>query len=162
VSQTANQNPFGLSLSKAAPLFTSLVKKKGCPSTSSGRTAWVGWTSRIALTLLAALLIATPAHASRIKDLGAFQGVRTNQLTGYGIVVGLAGTGDDNLAYATQAMGGVASRFGLVLPPGVNPSLRNAAAVMITAELPAFANPGQRIDITVSALGAPAPCAAAP
>jgi flagellar P-ring protein precursor FlgI len=79
--------------------------------------------------------------------------VRPNQLTGYGIVVGLAGTGDDNLAYATQAMGGVASRFGLTLPPGVNPSLRNAAAVMITAELPAFANPGQRIDITVSALG---------
>jgi flagellar P-ring protein precursor FlgI len=108
---------------------------------------------RFMLAALAALLIATPANATRIKDLGAFQGVRTNQLTGYGIVVGLAGTGDDNLAYATQAMGGVASRFGLVLPPGVNPSLRNAAAVMITAELPPFANPGQRIDITVSALG---------
>lgn len=103
--------------------------------------------------LLAALLAAGPAEASRIKDLGTFQGVRSNQLIGYGIVVGLAGTGDDNLAYTTQAMGGVASRFGLVLPPGVNPSLRNAAAVMITAELPPFANPGQRIDITVSALG---------
>lgn len=109
--------------------------------------------AKLALALLAALLLPAPAHASRIKDLGAFQGVRQNQLTGYGIVVGLAGTGDDNLAYATQAMGGVASRFGLALPPGVNPSLRNAAAVMITAELPAFANPGQRIDITVSALG---------
>jgi flagellar P-ring protein precursor FlgI len=115
--------------------------------------AWIKRGAQIILALLAAFLIATPAHATRIKDLGAFQGVRPNQLTGYGIVVGLAGTGDDNLAYATQAMGGVASRFGLVLPPGVNPSLRNAAAVMITAELPAFANPGQRIDITVSALG---------
>ena len=114
---------------------------------------WLWRAAQILLTLLAAILIATPAHASRIKDLGAFQGVRSNQLTGYGIVVGLAGTGDDNLAYATQAMGGVASRFGLILPPGVNPSLRNAAAVMITAELPPFANPGQRIDITVSALG---------
>ncbi len=108
---------------------------------------------QLLLAVLAAVLIASPAQAQRIKDIGSFQGVRSNQLTGYGIVVGLAGTGDDNLAYATQAMGGVASRFGLVLPPGVNPSLRNAAAVMITAELPPFANPGQRIDITVSALG---------
>ncbi len=108
---------------------------------------------QLLLAALAAILIASPAQAQRIKDIGSFQGVRSNQLTGYGIVVGLAGTGDDNLAYATQAMGGVASRFGLVLPPGVNPSLRNAAAVMITAELPPFANPGQRIDITVSALG---------
>jgi flagellar P-ring protein FlgI len=112
-----------------------------------------GWTMKILLALVAAILIASPAYATRIKDLGSFQGVRGNQLTGYGIVVGLAGTGDDNLAYATQAMGGVASRFGLTLPPGVSPSLRNAAAVMITAELPPFANPGQRIDITVSALG---------
>ncbi len=107
----------------------------------------------ILLALVAAFAVAAPAQASRVKDLGSFQGVRTNQLTGYGIVVGLAGTGDDNLAYATQGMTGVASRFGLTLPPGVNPSLRNAAAVMITAELPPFANPGQRIDITVSALG---------
>jgi flagellar P-ring protein FlgI len=142
-------NPFGLSLSKPC---TSLFPgaKENSPSTSSGRT---GWVLKAALAMLAAFLIATPAGASRIKDLGTFQGVRPNQLIGYGIVVGLAGTGDDNLAYATQAMGGVASRFGLTLPPGVNPSLRNAAAVMITAELPAFANPGQRIDITVSAIG---------
>ena len=90
---------------------------------------------------------------TRIKDLGAFQGVRPNQLIGYGLVVGLAGTGDDNLEYATQGMNGVASRFGLTLPPGVNPALKNAAAVMITADLPAFARPGQRLDITVSAMG---------
>jgi flagellar P-ring protein precursor FlgI len=99
------------------------------------------------------LILSAPAHAERIKDLGAFQGLRANQLTGYGIVVGLAGTGDDSLDYATQGMKGVASRFGLQLPAGVNPSLKNAAAVMITAELPAFAKPGQRLDITVSALG---------
>src|SRR3978361_34255 len=101
----------------------------------------------IAMSALFAL--ATPAQATRIKDLGAFQGVRPNQLIGYGIVVGLAGTGDDNLEYATQGMNGVAARFGITLPPGVNPALKNAAAVMITAELPPFANPGQRIDITV-------------
>ena len=105
------------------------------------------------IAFLALFALALPAHAERIKDLGNFQGVRANQLTGYGIVVGLAGTGDDSLDYATQGMKGVAARFGLQLPQGVNPSLKNAAAVMITAELPAFAKPGQRLDITVSALG---------
>jgi flagellar P-ring protein FlgI len=101
----------------------------------------------------AALLACAPAHADRIKDLGAFQGLRSNQLTGYGIVVGLAGTGDDSLEYTTQGMKGVASRFGLTLPAGINPALKNAAAVMITVELPPFAKPGQKLDITVSALG---------
>lgn len=108
---------------------------------------------RLLFVFLALIAAAAPAEAARIKDLGTFQGVRPNQLTGYGIVVGLAGTGDDNLEYATQGMNGVASRFGLTLPPGVNPALKNAAAVMITAELPAFARPGQRLDITVSAMG---------
>ncbi len=98
-------------------------------------------------------LFATPAHADRIKDLGTFEGLRVNQITGYGVVVGLAGTGDDSLDYSTQGVKGVVSRFGLTLPPGINPSLKNAAAVIITAELPAFAKPGQRLDITVSALG---------
>ncbi len=110
------------------------------------------------LIALAALLFAiafapTPAMADRVRDLGAFQGVRTNQLTGYGIVVGLAGTGDDNLEYMTQAMRGLSGRLGVQLPQGVSPGLKNAAAVMITAELPAFFKPGQRIDVTVSTLG---------
>ena len=103
--------------------------------------------------LIVAALFSAPAQAERIKDLGTFHGIRPNQLTGYGIVVGLAGTGDDSLEYSSQGMKGVISRFGLTLPPGVNPSLKNAAAVMVTAELPAFAKPGQRLDITVSALG---------
>jgi flagellar P-ring protein FlgI len=105
----------------------------------------------LALALLA--LMAGPVQAERIKDLGTFQGVRPNQLIGYGIVVGLAGTGDDSLDYSTQGMKGVVSRFGLTLPPGVNPALKNAAAVLVTADLPAFAKPGQRLDITVSAIG---------
>jgi len=100
-----------------------------------------------------ALLLPETTHAERVRDLGAYQGVRSNQLTGYGIVVGLSGTGDDNLEYLTQAMRGVSGRVGVQLPPGVNPGLKNAAAVMITADLPAFAKPGQRIDITVSAIG---------
>jgi flagellar P-ring protein FlgI len=110
---------------------------------------------RTFLTLIAALfaLAAQPAMAERIKDLGRFQGIRANQLTGYGIVVGLPGTGDDNLEYTIQSMKGVTSRFGFQLPPNVNPALKNSAVVMVTAELPAFAKPGQRIDITVSSMG---------
>ncbi|MFL0672663.1 MAG: flagellar basal body P-ring protein FlgI [Erythrobacter sp.] len=104
------------------------------------------------LALLAALA-PMPAAAERIRDLGEFEGLRANQLTGYGVVVGLQGTGDDNLLYVTQAMRGVSERLGLQLPPGVSPNLRNAAAVIVTAELPAFAKPGQRLDITVSAIG---------
>ena len=106
-----------------------------------------------ALLLCLALLFTPPAYAERIKDIGQFQGLRANQLTGYGVVVGLAGTGDDSLDYATQGVKGAVSRFGISLPVGINPALKNAAAVMITAELPPFAKPGQRLDITVSALG---------
>jgi flagellar P-ring protein precursor FlgI len=105
------------------------------------------------LLALVATTLPFAAHAERVRDLGAFQGVRSNQLTGYGIVVGLAGTGDDNLEYLTQAMRGVSGRMGVMLPPGVSPGLKNAAAVMITADLPAFAKPGQRIDVTVSTIG---------
>ncbi len=109
--------------------------------------------SIFAAILTIALLMPGIAHAERVRDLGQFQGVRSNQLTGYGIVVGLAGTGDDNLEYLTQAMKGISGRMGLQLPPGVSPGLKNAAAVMITADLPAFAKPGQRIDVTVSTIG---------
>jgi len=107
------------------------------------------------MILLACFLFgaATSASAERVKDIGQFEGLRVNQLTGYGIVVGLAGTGDDGLEYATQGMKGIASRFGITLPAGINPAVKNSAAVMITAELPAMAKPGQRLDITVSALG---------
>lgn len=110
---------------------------------------------RLFLSALACALAiaASPASAERVRDLGNFQSVRSNQLTGYGIVVGLDGTGDDNFAYATEAMRGVSTRFGLQLPPGASPALKNAAAVIVTAELPAFAKPGQRLDVTVSAIG---------
>ncbi len=110
---------------------------------------------RIIFFLIAAMatFISAPAHAERVRDLGTFEGVRPNQLTGYGIVVGLDGTGDDNFSYLTEAMLGVSGRLGLTLPPGVSPGLKNAAAVIITAELPAFSKPGQTIDITVSTIG---------
>jgi flagellar P-ring protein precursor FlgI len=108
---------------------------------------------RLLLTLLAACMLAAPAQADRIKDLGGFQGIRSNQLTGYGVVVGLPGTGDDNLEYTVQSLKAVASRFGLQLPPSANPGMKNAAVVLITAELPPFAKPGQRLDITVASMG---------
>jgi flagellar P-ring protein FlgI len=141
---------------KATPLGT--VPERGLsplahPLKFGGQSPFGDSPFRWLATLLLTILLATPAHAERVKDLGQFQGLRANQLTGYGIVVGLAGTGDDSLIYATQGVQGAVSRFGLTIPPGINPSLKNAAAVLITAELPPFAKPGQRLDITVSALG---------
>ena len=99
------------------------------------------------------LLTPAPALADRVKDIARFEGLRGNAITGYGLVVGLSGTGDDNLDYTVQSMRSTAARLGVTLPPGVAPGLKNAAAVMLTAELPAFAKPGQRLDVTVSALG---------
>ncbi len=96
---------------------------------------------------------AQTAPSERVGDLARFQGVRANSLVGYGLVVGLPGTGDDNLAYTIQSMRSAASALGVQLPDGVKPSLKNAAAVMVTAELPPFAKPGQKIDVTISALG---------
>ena len=108
---------------------------------------------RALLLALAAMLVATPVRADRVKDLGGFQGIRSNQLTGYGVVVGLPGTGDDNLEYTVQSLKAVASRFGLQLPASANPGMKNAAVVLITAELPPFAKPGQKLDITVASMG---------
>ena len=107
------------------------------------------------LMLLFSFLIApfSPAQAGRVRDLGSWEGVRSNQLTGYGIVVGLPGTGDDNLVYSSEAMKGTVERFGLTLPDTKAPGLKNSAAVIVTAELPPFAKPGQRMDVTVSAIG---------
>lgn len=99
------------------------------------------------------MVAAAPAAAERVKDIARFQGVRGNALVGYGLVVGLPGTGDDNLVYTLQSMRQATAALGLTIPPGVNAQLKNSAAVMITAELPPFAKPGQRIDVTVSALG---------
>ncbi len=97
----------------------------------------------------------TPARAERLKDLASIQGVRANQLIGYGLVVGLDGSGDQTTQapFTVQSLQAMLSQLGIQLPPGVTPQLRNAAAVMVTAQLPAFAQPGQTIDVTVSSLG---------
>ncbi len=95
------------------------------------------------------------AHAERIKDVASVDGVRVNQLVGYGLVVGLDGSGDQTTQapFTVQSMKSMLSQFGIVLPPTVNPQLKNVAAVSIHAELPPFAKPGQTVDITVSSLG---------
>lgn len=92
------------------------------------------------------------AQAERIKDITSISGVRSNQLVGYGLVVGLDGSGD-KAPFTTQTFRNMMAEFGITLPEGVDPKLKNVAAVSVTAELPPFAKPGQRIDITVSSLG---------
>lgn len=91
--------------------------------------------------------------SERIKDVASVAGVRSNQLVGYGIVVGLNGSGDGNVAATLQSMQSMVARFGMNIDPG-SLSAKNAAAVMVTAELPAFSKPGQKIDITVATIGA--------
>ena len=95
------------------------------------------------------------ANAERIKDIASIAGVRTNQLVGYGIVVGLNGTGDQTTQtpFTVQSLKNMLAQNGIALPPGANPQLKNIAAVSIHAELPAFAKIGQTIDITVSSIG---------
>ena len=111
------------------------------------------WVSVLALLLGA--LMAMPAQALRIKEVAAVQGVRTNQLTGYGLVIGLDGTGDQStqMPYTTQSLANYLQQMGISLPPGQRLQPKNIAAVVVTAQLPAFAQPGQAIDITVSSVG---------
>jgi flagellar P-ring protein FlgI len=95
------------------------------------------------------------AFADRIKDLASVQGVRNNQLIGYGLVVGLDGTGDQTsqTPFTIQSINNMLKQFGITVPPGITPQLKNVAAVSIHADLPPFAKPGQTIDITVASLG---------
>lgn len=95
------------------------------------------------------------AQAERIKDISTVQGVRTNQLIGYGLVVGLDGSGDQTTQtpFTVQSLTNMLSQLGVQLPPGTNLQLRNVAAVMLTSSLQPFAKPGQQIDVTVSSLG---------
>lgn len=105
------------------------------------------------LSLLALMaLCIQPAMAERIKDITSIAGVRSNQLIGYGLVVGLDGTGD-KAPFTTQTFRNMMSEFGITLPAGTDPKLKNVAAVSVTADLPAFSKPGQTIDVTVSSLG---------
>src|SRR5690554_6800661 len=109
----------------------------------------------VTIVLLQVVAFSTPAHAERIKDLANFAGVRTNSLVGYGLVVGLDGTGDQTMQapFTGQSMMNMLAQLGVNVPPGTNMQLRNVAAVMVTAELPPFARPGQQLDVVVSSIG---------
>ncbi|WP_167538926.1 flagellar basal body P-ring protein FlgI [Vreelandella stevensii] len=99
-------------------------------------------------------LSALPAQAERVRELANFAGVRDNQLVGYGLVVGLDGSGDQTTQapFTSQSLTNMLSQLGVTVPPGTNLQLRNVAAVMVTADLPPFSRPGQRLDIVVSSI----------
>ncbi|BFM20630.1 flagellar basal body P-ring protein FlgI [Gilvimarinus japonicus] len=101
-----------------------------------------------------ALLLSAGASAERVKDIASVAGVRSNQLIGYGLVVGLDGTGDQTTQspFTTQSFSNMLKQFGINVPEGTRMQMKNVAAVMIHADLPAFAKPGQAIDITVSSV----------
>ena len=102
-----------------------------------------------------ALMLSGVAQAERLKDLASIQGVRSNQLIGYGLVVGLSGSGDQTTQtpFTVQTFNNMLAQFGIKVPPGGNVQLKNVAAVSVHADLPPFARPGQTIDITVSSIG---------
>ncbi|MFQ5427616.1 MAG: flagellar basal body P-ring protein FlgI [Thermodesulfobacteriota bacterium] len=105
------------------------------------------------ISLIACLCLFTPARASRIKDIAFFEGVRTNHLVGYGLVVGLDGTGDKSGAvYTKQSIANMFVKMGIKISPNLI-KVKNVAAVMLTAELPPFVRPGSRIDVLVSSVG---------
>ncbi len=107
------------------------------------------------LLLLALMAAPAVATADRVKDLASVAGVRSNQLLGYGLVVGLNGTGDQTsqVPYTTQSLKSMLSQYGITIPEGTRLSPKNVAAVAVHADLPPFAKPGQTIDVTVSSLG---------
>lgn len=107
------------------------------------------------IVALLALLCVNSAWAERVKDLASIAGVRSNQLLGYGLVVGLVGTGDKtgSTPFTLQSLKSMLAQYGVAIPPGVSTNVKNIAAVSVQAVLPAFAKPGQAIDVTVSSLG---------
>src|SRR5690554_5600533 len=107
---------------------------------------------RFVVVSLMLAVMAAPVMADRLKDLARIKGVRNNQLVGYGLVVGLDGTGD-KAPFTNQTFRNMMNQFGITLPDGVNPNLANVAAVTFSATLPPFAKAGQELDITVSSIG---------
>lgn len=100
-------------------------------------------------------VIGFPVTAERIRDLVTIQGIRDNALIGYGLVVGLDGSGDQTMQtpFTTQSLSNMLSQLGITVPPGTNMQLKNVAAVMVTAKLPPFSRSGQSIDVVVSSMG---------
>ena len=110
--------------------------------------------NRLSKILLISILLLSSqlASAVRVKDVADIEGVRSNQLVGYGLVVGLPGTGESS-PFTEQSFKTMLTNFGIAMPPGIKPKIKNVAAVAVHADLPAFSKPGQKIDITVSSIG---------
>ena len=119
------------------------------------RQATVGRATFLCSALLWLVAWTSAAQAERVKDIASVAGVRGNQLVGYGLVVGLDGTGDQTTQtpFTVQSIINMLAKFGVTIPPNVNPQLKNVAAVTVTAELPAFSKVGQTIDVTVASIG---------
>lgn len=109
----------------------------------------------LSIVLVVGLMSSGTSYAERIKDIATVAGVRTNQLIGFGLVVGLDGTGDQTsqTPFTIQALKNMLAQLGVLVPDNVNPQLRNVAAVTVQSELPPYAKPGQTIDVTVSSIG---------
>ena len=141
--------------SNADRILVSRRTRRGLSLPSATRrepSPWVGF-GLFALLMLS-VIFAPPAQAERVKDLASVQGVRGNPLVGYGLVVGLDGSGDQTsqAPFTVQSLKNMLQQLGVTIPPNINPQLKNVAAVAIHAELPAFAKPGQTIDVTVSSI----------
>ncbi len=105
------------------------------------------------LSFLILIFISNNVLAERIKDIATVAGIRGNQLVGYGLVVGLDGSGDSSASFTDDSMRNMLEQLGITLPPGANLPIKNVAAVSLSAELPAFTKPGQKIDVNVSSIG---------
>lgn len=125
------------------------------PQSASRSLTQVGQGLALTLCLLLGVFIAQPSQAERLKDIASVQGVRDNPLIGYGLMVGLDGSGDQTMQtpFTTQSLNNMLVQLGVTMPAGASMQLKNVAAVMVTASLPPFTRPGQTIDITVSSMG---------
>lgn len=119
----------------------------------SNQQTFSRWGLRL-ITLLLLCAVTSVSASERVRELAGFAGVRDNQLVGYGLVVGLDSTGDQTTQapFTSQSLTNMLSQLGVTVPPGTNLQLRNVAAVMVTADLPPFSRPGQRLDIVVSSI----------
>lgn len=128
-------------------MYTRIIKSFKTPSQFN--------TILLCALILGAAMASQPVRAERLKDLATIQGVRSNQLIGYGLVVGLDGTGDQTTQtpFTVQSIISMMQQMGVNLPAGTSLQLKNVAAVMVTSTLPAFAQPGQDLDVTVSSMG---------
>lgn len=106
----------------------------------------------IFVSLVILSVLSASVHATRIKDVASVQGIRSNQLVGYGLVIGLPGTGEQT-RFTEQSFKAMLANFGIQLDPNLKPKIKNVAAVAVHADLPAFSKPGQSIDVTVSSIG---------